>query len=548
MLTALDFVTAFTQIHILIPVCGGAIVFFFLYTKFVSLDEQFFVSKLTSKIVITGPIIVFLNPFTTKNYEVKKALSLGPMEYCVVNNILSGEKRVEVGPKLVFLQAYDKIQRDEESNQKRQSISLKSNEYVRFLDHKTGKVRIVRGEKGCVVPGPDETHEGVIEAINLKIFEYVKIEDKLTGAVRTERGETLIFLGPFEKQIGGKKCAIEVDEETAVLVRDKRTGQQHLFTKKKLFVPSDDEEVMEVRKLIKLAEYEACIVRDKTGRDIFHFGKNEDQRSFFLPPHSELVQLLWSRGRRRERRDLRITKLDLRPVFMSFEFNCRTNDNVELILEGSFFWEVVDLSSMVKFTNDTTGDICNHARSRFIELVSKVTLQDFMTQFNSIAKQVHESDQSGFYGKRGVKIHSLEVTGFRCAEQSTAQILEQIIQETTNRMNRLQQQESQNEVQLREIRGDIDEEKARSELIDIQTSNSNAKSKMDGLSEAEKVKTFISELSECFPDMDMNMKVNLWKTLRKEDALKAVSNGNASLYFTPNDVNLSIEQHEHVEK
>ena len=343
MLTALDFVTAFTQTHILIPVCGGAIVFFFLYTKFVSLDEQFFVSKLTSKIVITGPIIVFLNPFTTKNYEVKKALSLGPMEYCVVNNILSGEKRVEVGPKLVFLQAYDKIQRDEESNQKRQSISLKSNEYVRFLDHKTGKVRIVRGEKGCVVPGPDETHEGVIEAINLKIFEYVKIEDKLTGAVRTERGETLIFLGPFEKQIGEKKCAIEVDEETAVLVRDKRTGQQHLFTKKKLFVPSDDEEVMEVRKLIKLAEYEACIVRDKTGRDIFHFGKNEDQRSFFLPPHSELVQLLWSRGRRRERRDLRITKLDLRPVFMSFEFNCRTNDNVELILEGSFFWEVVDL-------------------------------------------------------------------------------------------------------------------------------------------------------------------------------------------------------------
>lgn len=300
--------------------------------------------------------------------------------------------------------------------------------------------------------------------------------------------------------------------------------------------------------MIKLAEHEACIVRDKVGKDIFHFGTNESQRSFFLPPHSELVQLLWSRGRRRERRDLRITKLDLRPVFMSFEFNCRTNDNVELVLEGSFFWEVVDLSSMVKFTNDTTGDICNHARSRFIELVSKVTLQDFMTQFNMIAKQVHESDQSDFYVKRGVKIHSLEVTGFRCAEQSTAQILEQIIQETTNRMNRLQMQESQNEVQLREIRGDIEEERVRSELINIQTSNSNAKSKMEGLAEAEKVKTFIAELSEVFPDMDMSVKINLWNTLRKEDALKAVSGGNASLYFTPNDVNLSIEQHQHVDK
>merc|ERR1719330_371136 len=261
---------------------------------------------------------------------------------------------------------------------------------------------------------------------------------------------------------------------------------------------------MDVQKLIKLADYQACIIRDKDGKERCVYGSNPDERCFFLQPYSELVSLWWSRGRRRERRDLEIRKIDLRPMYMSFEFNCRTNDNVELILEGSFFWEVVDLSAMVKFTNDTTGDICNHARSRFIELVSKVTLQDFMTQFNSIAKQVHENDKSNFYGERGVKIHSLEVTGFRCAEQSTAQILEQIIQETTNRMNRLQMQESQNEVQLREIRGDIEEEKVKSELIKIQTLNSNAKSKMEGQSEAEKVKTFIAELSENFPDMDIN--------------------------------------------
>jgi len=348
--------------------------------------------------------------------------------------------------------------------------------------------------------------------------------------------------------MSSKKNAIEVDEETAVLVRNKRNGQQHLVTEKSLFIPADDEEVLEVRKLIKLAECEACIVRDKSGQDVFHFGKNKDQRSFFLPPHSELVKLLWSRGRRRERRDLTITKLDLRPTYMSFEFNCRTNDNVELILEGTFFWEVVDLSAMVQFTNDTTGDICNHARSRFIELVSKVTLQDFMTQFNSLAKQVHETDNSEFYTQRGVNIHSLEVTGFRCAQHSTAQILEQIIQETTNRMNRLQQQESQNEIQLQEIRGDIEEEKVRADLIKIQTLNSNAQSKMEGLAEAEKVKSFISRISEAFPDMGLDTKINLWNVLRKEDALKAVSEGNATLYFTPNDVNLSIEQHEHVQK
>merc|ERR1712038_1349346 len=131
------------------------------------------------------------------------------------------------------------------------------------------------------------------------------------------------------------------------------------------------------------------------------------------------------------------------------------------------------------------------------ELVSKVTLQEFMTKFNVIAKMVHEEDKSNFYNQRGVKIHSLEVTGYRCAEASTALILEQIIQETTNRMNKLQQQESENEVQLQEIRGDIEEEKARSELI--KTLNSNAKSKMEGMAEAEKVRSFLQEMNEGFP-------------------------------------------------
>jgi len=215
----------------------------------------------------------------------------------------------------------------------------------------TGKVRVIRGEKGCVVPDPNEEYldiGGKKQALDLKVYEYVKILDKKTGSLRTERGEKLVFLGPFEEYVGTTiQTAVEVDEETAVLVRNKRTGQQYLVTEKILFVPSEDEEVTEVQKLIKLADYEACIVRDRSGKDKIYFGSNEEERCFFLPPYSELVELLWSRGRRRQSRDLRIKKLDLRPMFMSFEFNCRTKDNVELVLEGSFFWEVVDLRCVV---------------------------------------------------------------------------------------------------------------------------------------------------------------------------------------------------------
>jgi hypothetical protein len=99
----------------------------------------------------------------------------------------------------------------------------------------------------------------------------------------------------------------------------------------------------------------------------------------------------WSAGRRRERRDLIIEKIDLRPMYMSFEFDCRTADNVELVLEGSFFWEINDLKAMNTYCNDATGDVCNHARSKFIEKVSKVTLQEFMHKFNQIAEEVHSS-------------------------------------------------------------------------------------------------------------------------------------------------------------
>jgi hypothetical protein len=510
---------------------------------FLDKDEQLIINGLTETTVIDGPCMHFV-PMWVKSIEQKKALTLTQSQYCVVKNILSGEKRVEAGPKLLFLKAYDHIVKNEEGDKRREAISLKANEYVRLLDELTGQIRVIYGEKGCVIPRADEKFlDGdKFKAIQLQVFEYVKIQNTKTGAVRTVRGEQLVFLGEFDFQMGVKRKAIEVDQETAVLVRDKSNGQQRLVTKQELFFPGDNEEIIEVRNLTRLADHEACILRDNNGQESVMYGSNEKERSFFVPPFHEIVSLRWSRGRRRERRDLEITKLDLRPMYMSFEFNTRTSDNVELVLEGSFFWEIVDLVSMLKFTNDTTGDVCNHARSRFIEKISKVTLQEFMSKFNAIAEEVHKDDESSFYLHRGVKIHSLEVTGYRCAEPSTARILEMIIQETTSRMNRLQQQESINEINLAKLSGEIEEEKSKAELLKIQATNSDIQSTIEGKMEAQKVKSFLSELqSASFPDVDMAALIEIWNTLRKEDALRAVANENCRIYYTPNDVNLSIE-------
>merc|ERR1712196_496550 len=183
------------------------------------------------------------------------------------------------------------------------------------------------------------------------------------------------------------------------------------------FFPQPEEEIFEVQKLIRLADYECLIITNPSGELSFYYGDDQKRgdkpRAFFIPPHHSVHTLLWSRGRRRERRDLVIERVDIRPQFMSFEFNCRTADNVELVLEGTFFWQVTDVEVMVKMTGDTTGDVCNHARSKFIQLISKVTLKQFMENFNLLATQAHESDD-GFYTQRGVKIHTLEVTAYRC--------------------------------------------------------------------------------------------------------------------------------------
>merc|ERR1712072_1676774 len=278
-----------------------------------------------------------------------------------------------------------------------------------------------------------------------------------------------------------------------------------------------------------LADHEAMIVKDKEGLFRYYYGSDskrasDQPRSFFLPPYSEIVKLCWSRGRRREKRDLYIDRFDTRAQYMSFEFNCRTKDNVELVLEGTFFWEVVDLALMVQTTGDTSGDICNHARSQFIKHVARVSLKEFMDDLNCISNKVYEED-THFYSSRGVKVHSLEVTRYQCADESTSEVLQQIIQETTNRMNRLSQQESENEVKLFRMQGQIEQEKLNGELLQIQHQHQQDEAKVKGSSEADHVAAFVKGLEADLPNLEDRLMA--WQTLRKTDALGTISNGKA---------------------
>merc|ERR1719362_2340927 len=160
---------------------------------------------------------------------------------------------------------------------------------------------------------------------------------------------------------------------------------------------------------------------------------------------------------------------------------------------------------MMMYSGDVTGDICNYARSAFIQKISQVTLKQFMDDFRQIASQVVEED-TGFYSTRGLKVHSLEVTGYRCADASTSAILQQMI---------------------------------KGELLKIQQAHQEEEARVAGRSDAERATQFLQSLEETVPDSQD--RVAMWKVLRKGETLATLSTGKAHLYFTPSDVNLSIE-------
>merc|ERR1711915_547469 len=162
-----------------------------------------------------------------------------------------------------------------------------------------------------------------------------------------------------------------------------------------------------------------------------------------------------------------------------FEFDCRTSDNVELVLEGVAFWELIDLPLMWEYTGDTTGDMVYHIRSQFIQRVAGVTLRKFMEDLHTIAAEVLAEDTE-FFATRGIKVHSLEMTRYQCADSNTAEILGQIIQETTSRMNRLSQAESENEVSIFRTQGQLEQSRVNSELLAMQREQSRADAEVTG--------------------------------------------------------------------
>jgi len=473
--------------------------------------------------IVRGPATVVPEPLESYKAGVQNAIKLEEMEYLVVTDTLTGAQVVQEGPQLFFPDVHDT------AHETREKLALKKNEYSKVVDAGTGEIRVVRGPR-VLVPTKATERLGPIEpAFELLKHQYVRLVDQATGTVRVERGEAIIVPGPNEHAIvpSGHQHAVQdavmVDDETAVLVASKNSGQQRLVTTKGLFFPDRYDEIVEVRKLIRVEPHEVVVARDNDGGYHFYSGdrgssgssggdaKKKEGTAFFLQPHHELVTMMWSSGTspndaannvvrnaKQVAYKVPVTKIDMRAQYAFFEYTVRTSDNVELVLEGTIFWQVSDVRRMIERTGDPKGDVWYHARSALIQAVSLVTLETFMSSFNALVVKAAETDKA-FYEERGVVLHNLEVVRYEPKDDETARVLQKIIQETTNHINRMQQQKSENEVEKEKMVALIEIERQRADLIKEKTANEKLQSQNDGEAEgtrlAQSTLAFLEQLN-----------------------------------------------------
>ena len=240
-----------------------------------------------------------------------------------------------------------------------------------------------------------------------------------------------------------------------------------------------------------------------------------------------------------------VTRIDTRSQYAFFEYEVRTADNVALTLEGTIFWQVMNVPKMIQTTGDPKGDVWFHVRSAMIQAVSRVTLSTFMETFNTIVSNATEVDDT-FYSDRGVQVHAIDVTRYQCADQETAAVLQEIIQETTNRINRMQKQQSDNDVQREKMNGEINSEKQNTALIEVRSANDRMRSvidgEADGLRLSKAVSTFFETLAQDIPEADARLQLFRFFQEQRESTKRTehLSSGSAHLFVTPQDMKLKL--------
>jgi len=455
--------------------------------------------------------------------EIMNKIKIKKNRYIIVSD-QSGKKKVIEGPCLYTPGPYDEFIKHNDSIIHRACI-LNNNEYI-YVTHDNGQIDIVEGP--CrFVPGPYDSISRKKDVIALQHDEYIKIKDSNTGQIRvaTGQGEGRVVLGQYEKTLGDVSRAMPINDLNAVMIKDTETGKRKLISmddRPFMFFPTATQVVLKKHKKIRLEKHEAMIIVDKEGNYSIQSGETET-RAFFIPPYCHILEQDWSTDLEKNHGNTeKVSRFDLRPQYMDFEFLIRTKDNVEIILDLNFYWQIIDVGKMIGFTNDPPQDICNHAASQILSEVSKIDMKDFMETFNDIVQSAVHREKDTFYQDRGVNLIRVEITGRRCKDENTERNFQDIIKEKTDRIKNLERKEGENEIELTKLEGQKKAEVLRGELVRLKKGYLREEAESDGQSLALGIKNFMESTG-----MPLEQSMHTWNQIQINDRIeKLIESGN----------------------
>jgi len=442
--------------------------------------------------------------------EQRPILIIGFKEYIVIQNTMTGLKRVVSGNCSIFIKEY------EELLEREQKLELKKGFYVVMVNRQMGTERVIQGPQPPFAPQPDEyAPAGIQEAIFV---------DK---------------------------------SETALLVLDRATGVKELIRTDGAYIPPAYQVILEERKLVVLTVTQNMIVRNNEGDLTVVSGSAPvpvgESRGFFLKPEEDIVPMHWSSfsssGDDSALATETITRIDMSQRSVFFRFKVRTKDNVRLSLEGRIYWKVSDCESLVANTGDPEGDIWYNSRGALIKAVSRATFENFMGNSSAIALAAFQQQATGsFYSQRGIQVLNMDLTKYTCTDPAIDDIRRSIIEETTNRINRLQEAASSVDVKLSTLAGQLIIEQSRASLLNATGANEILQARMDGEAfgrkELESVKGFLDGLNSAVPKT--NDRVAIFKLKeqlrgRTTDLQNLMGSKNTKLYMGPKDMNVRMD-------
>jgi len=438
------------------------------------LQDEYAITKDTKSggmAVRHGPGRLFLGAYEEEQ-KVEKARTLGRRDYMIVENKRTGQRKVISGmdgsgnegfqyrpcvspARVGDAPITDNICAQEDLGELQSAVVLSKHQFVKVTNKLDGSIKVVRG-----IDGPEKD--------GLTYFPCASIN----------KNEEVSTTCAFE-DLDDVQDARVVTAESALLVKSTTTGTLRLVDTPGPYFPGAYEEVMrEPRHLIRVAQYETVVVEKEDGTYEFHAGSSNSSAhsgststsvtkssgtSFFLPPYAKVLSFKWTSGYDVEDQTEKgsaatttITKIDQRMQQLFFEYDdVRTNDNIEFEVEGTIFWQVEDVQKMVTATNDPTGDLWHRMRSRISEAASSYNYREFLVSLRNLTAAVKQNELTQeFYSMRGVKVYDIQLIEVELRDEKLEEkIVGAMAVEAIDRMNRVNSQKSETEVEIVKLNG-----------------------------------------------------------------------------------------------